>query len=122
MRPDPPAPGDALELGGEQIVARRCADAKCACRQTVRFYAYRDGALVGGTHGDWAAFLHVRGHYPVDGLQLGQRLPRCAPQAPNKPPATAQERARLLPLIREGPEPPPLTQVELDQMREPGGR
>lgn len=105
MRPVPPAPGETSELGLETLEARVCPDLKCACGQRPRYFARVDGALVGMGY-DWDRMLHVRGHWPLNGLQLGDRLPKLGIASPNKKP----------PELRMEPQRPLLTQAELELM------
>ena len=103
--PEPPAPGEAIQLGLETIRARRCRDPKCPCGQVTWYFVYRRGRLVaGGT--DWPRLMHTRGHWPLEGLQLGDRVPRLDVAVANKKP----------PKTKADPQRPLLTQAELEQM------
>ena len=94
-RPEPPAPGESVTFDKDEIRTRVCPDPKCPCGQVPWYFVYQDGELTaGGT--DWARLLHYRGHYPYDGLRLGDPIPSTAKP---RPPRWAKGRGTVIRLL-----------------------
>ena len=101
--PEPPKPGESRQLGWWRVRATNYENPK-AC--SPRFYVE---TMETGEHVcagvDWRRLMHHLGVYPMDGLELGQRIPKTGePTQPwwkKKPP----------PQLRP-PEPPPPTDAD----------
>ncbi len=101
--PTPPDPGQTKQISYYNVEARLCT---CCTDPPVRYYVHSIGGALLSMALTWRRLCHAMNWYPMDGLEPGERIPREAPKAPNKP------KPRTVTIDRGQPEPLPLFAYE----------